>query len=77
MKVEEGRIYNWSDQQTVQRIALCVYGNLPRREWESADTYVVETCGLIGVNMLDGGYGEVLMSARLMEETLREDIGDE
>ena len=76
-KVGQRVFHNWDDDEFVKRIAVSVYGMLPAREWKHADTYVVETCGLGGVDMLDGGWGELLMQVRLMEETIREDVGDE
>lgn len=73
-KVDECIEDDWEDSDFVKRVALYVYSVLPKREWKNAETWIKETCGMIGVDDVDVG---VLMQVRLDEETLRTDIGDD
>jgi hypothetical protein len=73
-KVQECK--DFDDETTLEEITQLVFNTLPRREWDNARLYIEETLGLAGVAVGSDFY-TTLMSVQLMEETLREDIGDE
>lgn len=76
--VEGKDLYDWDDEMFVLQIATRVFSCLPTREWSRAEPIIRETCGLGGVDIdKDRGMSTIVMKARLSEETLREDIGDE
>lgn len=74
LKTEEYDEGCWSDSDFVENVARYVYGITPKREWKNVDMWIRESCGLIGVDDVDAS---VLMTARLSEETMRIDIGDD
>lgn len=63
------------NSELVTGVARMVYSVLPQREWDKADVYIAETCGLVGVDS-DEFVAEV-MQVRQGEEILREDEGGE
>lgn len=74
-KIGERESRGWTDETVVRQIAVLVYGTLPEREWEKAPQYIAETLGLVGIDLTD--YSTEMMEIRLMEETLREEVGDD
>lgn len=74
-KIGEQSHRGWDDRETVLQVSRLVYGNLPEREWEKARDYIAETVGLVGIDL--DSYSTEVMGIRLMEETLREEVGDE
>jgi hypothetical protein len=73
--IEQSKRENWDLGRTVGVISVLVWGALPLRLWEDGERIVGETLGLVGVEV-DDWRGEVL-TARMNEEELREEIGDE
>lgn len=76
-KVEERTNLNWSDSEFVKRVCVAVWSVLPVRNWDDGEQYIRETCGLAGVSVDDTSWKTIMLDARLVEEGLREDIGDE
>lgn len=76
-KVAEHKAYEWTDDMFVRQVAMCVYGNLPRQDWVRAHDYISETCGLMSIDIEDEQYLASIMQIQLMEETLREDDGQD
>lgn len=74
-KVAERDFREWDDASSVLAVSVLVYGALPEREWEKASGYISETLGLMDIDSED--WSTEIMRARLSEETLRENIGDD
>lgn len=66
---------DWVDEDFVKVVSIGVFSVLPHREWSIADDVIRETCGLFDIDSDD--HSTLIMEARIAEETLREDIGDE
>lgn len=76
LQAVESRVFDdLENYVVVTTIARTVYGALPEREWEKAHDLIRETCGLIDIDSND--WSTEIMQARQMEETLREEVGDE
>lgn len=76
-KVRERNFFEWSDEDFVKAVCMLVFSCLPEREWDQADAYITETCGLVGVDLSGVNWSSLIYRVRLIEETLREDLGDE
>ena len=74
-KIGERDFREWDDATTVLMVSVLVYGALPAREWDKAGMYISETLGLVDIDADD--WSTEIMRARLSEETLREDLGDD
>lgn len=72
-KAQDATFHKMDDATAVLIFSVAVFGALPTREWSNAERYIEETCGLLGIETDP----TIVMRARLSEETLREDIGDE
>jgi hypothetical protein len=77
--VGERALRGWDNEQFVRTVAVVVYSAMPEREWgiggDSANKIIGETLGLAGIDM--GAWLGLVTEVRLMEEQLREAIGDE
>ena len=76
-KVDEKDTYDWDDDTFVRYVASLVYALLPAKNWKHAEQYIRETCGLCDIDIDEGGFESLIMTIRLNEETMREDIGDD
>ncbi len=74
-KIGERDFRGWDDSMTVVVVSALVYGCLPEREWGKAGVYISETLGLVDIDGED--WSTEIMRARLSEETLREEVGDD
>ena len=74
-KVAERDFRGWDDSSAVLAVSVLVYGALPEREWEKAGMYISETLALMNIDADE--WSTEIMRARLSEETLREDLGDD
>jgi hypothetical protein len=76
-KVDEKDFLNLSDADFAMGVCVLVFSILPAREWRNADKLIVETCGLVGIDMSGVDWHSFIAKVRGIEESLREDIGDE
>ena len=76
--VERQNFDELDDVTKLREIARLVFRTLPQDEWDSADEYIEETAALADIDLEDrDDYYGYVMEAKLNEETLRADLGDD
>lgn len=73
--VEQCKAEKLVGEDIIKRVSMVVFGTLPEREWGVADGLIRETCGLLNIDSDD--WSSEVMTARLTEKQLREDLGDD
>lgn len=76
-RVDEYLALELDDVQFVKNIAWTVYMYLPEREFAMGRRLVLETCALAGIDVQGQIFISVIEDARVAEQDMREEIGDE
>jgi hypothetical protein len=75
MIVEQSRDAELSDNIFVDRVSVIIWSVLPRSHWHEGEGLIRETLGLIDIDIDD--WKEEVMTTKMNEEELREELGKE